>query len=267
MMAGILGGLTGNAGSTLSLWARESIVVDGTPIGPLGLQLREGLKVSGSVVFEGTAPTTLTNARVSLAGAAPISGMPDIAMFRQNASAGPLKPDQTFELSGVVPGVYQLSMMMPGMRLSASTPGEGWMVKSARVGDRDLMDGGVDLTGGSGITGLVVTLTNKPSELSGRVLDGAGQPFSAFPLVIFSTDRAHWGAGSRRVQHVQPATNGSYVIAGLPAGQYYLAAVTELDQKELASAAFLESLVGSALTVTLADGERKTQDVKLAGGT
>ena len=40
----------------------------------------------------------------------------------------------------------QLSMMMPGMRLAMNTPGEGWMVKSARVGDRDLMDGGVDLT-------------------------------------------------------------------------------------------------------------------------
>ena len=266
MMAGIMGGMTGTAGGTMSLWARESIVVDGNPVGPLGLQLREGLKVSGSVVFEGTPPEPLSNARVTISEPAPISGLPDIAMFRTNPSIGALKPDHTFEMAGVVPGVYQLGMMMPGMRLSSTTPGEGWMVKSAKVGDRDLMDGGIDLTGGSGITGLVVTVTNRPSEVSGRVLDGASQPFSAFPLVIFSADRNHWAAGSRRVLHVQPATNGSYVFAGLPAGQYYLAALTELDPKELASAAFLESLVGSAITVTLADGERKTQDVRLAGG-
>jgi len=266
MMAGIMGGLTGSAGGTMSLWARESIVVDGSPVGPLGLQLREGLTVSGSVVFEGTAPEPLSNARVTIAEPAPISRLPDFAMFRTNPSIGPLKPDHTFELAGVVPGVYKLGVMMPGMRLSSTTPGDGWMVKSVKVGDRDLMDGGIDLTGGSGITGLVVTLTNRPSEVSGRVLDGASQPFSAFPLVIFSVDRNLWGAGSRRVQHVQPATNGSYLFAGLPAGQYYLAALTELDPKELASAAFLESLVGSAITVTLADGERKTQDVRLAGG-
>jgi hypothetical protein len=169
-------------------------------------------------------------------------------------------------VAGVVPGVYQLGVMMPGMRTSLTTPGEGWVVKSARQGDRDLMDGGIDLTDGSGISGLVVTMTRRPSEITGRVLDGASQPFSAFPLVIFSTDRSHWIAGSRRVQYVQPATNGSFIFAGLPPGNYHLAAVTDLDTKELASAAFLESLVGSAITVTLADGERKTQDVRLSGG-
>jgi len=266
MMAGIMGGLTGNASGVLSLWAREPVVVDGTPVGPLGLQLREGLTVSGKVVFEGTAPESLANARVTMAEPEGVGGMPQVAMFRANQSVGPLKPDNTFEVSGVVPGVYKLAMTMPGMRLSSTTPGDGWMVKSATLGDRDLMDGGIDLNGGSGITGLVVTLTNRPSEVSGRVLDGASQPFSAFPLVIFSVDRNHWGAGSRRVQHVQPATNGSYLFAGLPAGQYYLAALTELDPKELVSAPFLESLVGSAITVTLADGERKTQDVRLSGG-
>lgn len=251
----------------MSLWARESIAVDGNPVGPIALQLREGLTISGSVVFEGQAPTSLTTARVTIAEPASATpGMPDIPMFRPGQSNGPIKADNTFEVTGVVPGVYQLGVVVPGMRPSLTTPGEGWVLKSAKVGDRDLLDGGVDLTSGSGVTGLVVTLTRQPSELTGRVLDGTSQPFSAFPLVIFSADRAHWTAGSRRVQYVQPATNGAFLFAGLPAGKYYLAAVTELDTKELASAAFLESLIGSAITVTLAEGERKTQDVRLAGG-
>lgn len=267
-MAGAMSGLLGGgAGAGMSLWARESIAVDGNPVGPIGLQLREGLTISGSITFEGEAPESLTGARVTMSEPAPPTGMPNIPMFRPGQSNGPVKPDNTFEVTGVVPGVYQLGVVMPGLRASLTTPGEGWVVKSAKVGDRDLLDGGVDLTGGSGVTGLVVTMTKQPSELSGRVLDGASQPFSAFPLVIFSADRAHWTPGSRRVQYVQPATNGSFLFAGLPAGKYYLAAVTELDTKELASAAFLESLIGSAITVTLADGERKTQDVKLAGGT
>lgn len=265
-MAGAMSGLLGGGGAGMSLWAREPIAVDGNPVGPIGLQLREGLKVAGTITFEGEAPSSLTGARVTIAEPAPTTGMPDIPMFRPGQSNGPIKPDNTFEVTGVVPGVYQLGVVMPGLRTSLTTPGAGWVLTSAKLGDRDLLDGGVDLTGGSGITGLVVTLTKQPSELTGRVLDGASQPFSAFPLVIFSADRAHWTAGSRRVQYVQPATNGSFVFAGLPAGKYYLAAVTELDTKELASAAFLESLIGSAITVTLAEGERKVQDVKLAGG-
>lgn len=257
----------GGVGGPMSLWARESIVVDGQPVGPIGLQLREGLTASGTIVFEGDAPLPLPNVRVAMAESNQIPGMPDIlSMFRGGQAPGQVKEDKTFEIAGVTPGVYQLGVVMPGLRTSLTTPGEGWVVKSARYGERDALDGGVDLSGGTNITGMVVTMTKRPSEVSGRVLDGASQPFSAFPLVIFSADRAHWTANSRRVQYAQPATNGSYVFAGLPAGKYYLAAVTELDTKELASVAFLDSLVGSAITVTLAEGERKTQDVKLAGG-
>jgi hypothetical protein len=266
MMAGVMGAMGGGVGGTMSLWAREPVAVAGSPVGPLGLQLREGLTVSGSLVFDGEPQAPTGTVRVSLAEPAAATGMPDLPMFRPGQSTVEAKPDHTFTVTGVVPGVYQLGVMMPGMRASLTTAGEGWVVKSATLGDRDLMDGGVDLTGGSGITGLVVTMTKRPSEITGRVLDSASQPFSAFPLVIFSADRAHWTPGSRRVKYVQPSTNGSFIFAGLPAGNYHLAAVTELDTKELASAAFLESLVGSAITVTLADGERKTQDVRLAGG-
>jgi hypothetical protein len=269
MMAAALAGMAsgmGGAASTLSLWARESITVNGQSVGPLGLQLRDGLTVSGTVVFEGSTPPSADAVRVGVAEPSANTGMPDMLMFRMNPSVGQAREDGTFELTGLVPGTYRLSVMMPGLRQNPTAPGEGWMLKSARLGDRELADEGIDLTGGTSLSGLVVTLTDRPSELSGRVLDAASEPFSAFPLVVFSADRAHWVSGSRRIHTVQPATDGSYVIAGLPAGQYYLAAVTTVDTRELASAAFLDSLIASAIRVTLAEGERKVQDVRLAGG-
>jgi len=265
LMAGLAGGGMGAAGGTMSLWAREPVQVDGLPVGPLGLQLREGLSVSGTVVFEGDQAPAAESVRVTLSEPQANTGMPDIAMLRMNPSVGQTTAEGAFTVNGVVPGRYQLTVMMPGLRLTPTEPGEGWMIKSLRLGDRDLADDGVDLNDGASLSGLVLTLTNRPSELSGRVLDAQSQPFSAFPLVVFSADRAHWGVGSRRVQTVQPATDGSYVIAGLPAGAYYLAAVTNVDTRELASAVFLESLIASSLSVTLSDGERKTQDVRLAG--
>lgn len=263
MAAALFGGSTG---STQTLFARERVDVNGLPVGPLGLTLREGLKVSGTVVFEGSAKPSPETVRVSLAEPnAALAGMPDIVpLLRMNPSIAQVKADTTFELTGLMPGLYKFSVMMPGMRLVATEAGQGWMVKSVRLGDRDLADAGVDLSAGGDVSGVVVTLTDRPSELTGRVLDGEAKPVSMFPIVVFSSDRAHWGPTGRRVHAVQPATDGSFVIAGLPAGQYYMAAVTEVDPRELTSVAFLESLIPSAITVTLADGERKSQDVKVA---
>ena len=54
-------------------------------------------------------------------------------------------------------------------------------------------------------------------------------------------------------------------MSGLPAGEYYVAAVTELEPGDLADPAFLEQLAAAAFKITLADGEKKQQDVKLGG--
>jgi hypothetical protein len=257
----------GGGPSSQTLWAREPISVNGQPVGPIGLQLREGLTMQGRVVFEGPPPDNLSAIRVTVSTpSAMLAGLPNLPMMRMNPSVGVVKDDGTFEVAGLMPGHYALSVAMPGYRLLPTEPGTGWMIKSARVGDVDLADVGVDLRGGDDIAGVELTLTNQPSELSGRVLDAAGTPVTTFPLVVFSADRAYWGATGRRVHALQPAADGGFLIAGLPAGQYYLAAVTEVDPRELQSATFLESLIPGAIGVTLADGERKTQDVRVQGG-
>ena len=50
-----------------------------------------------------------------------------------------------------------------------------------------------------------------------------------------------------------------------PPGTYFLAALTDVDREELFDRAFLEQVAAGALTITLADGETKVQDLKLAG--
>jgi hypothetical protein len=116
------------------------------------------------------------------------------------------------------------------------------------------------------VSGVVVTLTDKPSELSGTVLDAASRPTGAFPIVVYAVDRAFWGPGSRRVVQAQPASDGRFTVVGLPAGEYYVAAVTRLEPGDLENRQFLEDLVPSAIRLSLADGEKKTKDLKLAAG-
>ena len=51
----------------------------------------------------------------------------------------------------------------------------------------------------------------------------------------------------------------------MPPGEYFLAALTDPDPVQLKDPSFLEQLAASAIRVTLAEGEKKVQDVKLPG--
>jgi hypothetical protein len=181
------------------------------------------------------------------------------------------KEDGTFTVRGLMPGRYQVAVTGKAMRLNSLVPGmppaqTGWIVKSIRWKDQDLADTGIDLQAEVPVSGVVVTLTNQPAQLGGTVIDAAGRPTGAFPIVVFATDRAMWAPGSRRVLQAQPASDGKFSVIGLPAGEYYLAAVTRLEPGDLANRQFLEDLLPASLKITIRDGEKKTQDLKLAGG-
>ncbi len=254
-------------------WAKEEITVAGVEITDLSLVLQPGMTFSGRVVYEGTtlAPPTnpasqpfrLIPATAEAGGLAAIAGMLAVESRIVVASDG------TFSAPGIAPGLYRflaqpgvLGSLAPSVVASAG----GWVVKSAMAGGRDIADAVLEVKAGENVSGVVVTFTDRPTELSGRVFDQAGRVTADFPIVIVSTDRATWVSDSRRVRVVRPATDGRFVASGLPAGEYYVAAVTAIEPDQLADPVFLEQLAGVAIRLAIADGEKKTQDVKLAGG-
>jgi len=268
-MAGAMGGTRENPAT---LWASEAIAVNGQDLGPLELDLREGLTVSGTVIGEdGAVPPDVAALRITISR--PSSGNRTAAMVSNamNASAGAPKEDGVFAVRGLMPGQYQVTVSGKPMRLNSLIPGlapaaSGWVVKSIEWRGQDLSDSGIEVRADTPVTGVVVTLTSRPAELGGRVLDASGRPTGAFPIVVFSVDRAWWGAGSRRVAQAQPASDGKFLVVGLPPGEYFLAAVTRLDPGDLADRQFLEDLAPSSLRITIGEGEKKTQDLKLASG-
>jgi hypothetical protein len=132
------------------------------------------------------------------------------------------------------------------------------------VGGRDVADTGFDI-GAGGVSDLVFTFTDRATELTGQLTDAAGQPAAGYYIVVFSTDKTLWRQGARQLPApARSATDGQYRVAGLPPGSYYVAAIQEFDPADLADAAFLTQLVASARTVTLGDGEKKVQDLRMA---
>jgi 5-hydroxyisourate hydrolase-like protein (transthyretin family) len=262
MMSGMFGG--GNTAG--SLYASDAVVVSGQDISNLDLRLRPGVTISGTLVFEGSADRPKGAMQVSLVPVTANANAVGLALSMFQGANASVAPDLTFSMKGVMPNRYRASASLPGMIFGAPLPNATWTLRSIRVGDGpDLADTPFNVEAGRDWTGVTVTLTDKPIVLSGKVLDAQGRPSSAFPIIVFSTNPNHWSPGSRRVQQVRPASDGSYRVPGLPAGEYYIGAVTTLDLEDLFDPLFLQQIVPIAFRITLAEGETRQQDLKLGG--
>lgn len=264
-------------GNAATLWGEQEVVVDGQDLSGLTIRLQNGLSISGRVVVESAgAPTDVTHIHVSL-GTTPTGNSPqDLAMSMMMGASATVAADGTFTIGGLTPDRYRvmattseggirnlIAMVQPG---AADPAAGGLSLKSAVWQGQDAADVPIDLKAGADVSGVVVTLSDRQTQINGTVRDGAGRPTPNFPIVAFSTNHAHWFAGSRRVQQARVLSDGKFTITGLPAGEYFIAALTDLNASEMYDSTFLDSIVSAAIKVTLTDGEKKTQDLKLAGG-
>ena len=242
-------------------WARREVVLNGEDVTDLVLALQPSLTFAGRVAFEATTlvpPSDVTGVRLSLF-ARPVAAF---------SSTIPVRADGTFQTSTIIPGSYRLTAALPNTPVS---PGPGaasrWRVKSAIVNGRDVADVPFDIPANEGISNVVITFTDRATELSGTVLNAQGRPAPGSSVVVFSTDPTFWVQGTRRLPApARAATDGTFRFAGLPAGTYYAAALPDVDQAALSDDVFLTQLAASAVRVTLAEADKKVQDLKLPGG-
>jgi hypothetical protein len=237
-------------------WAIADLSVGGQNAS-VTLTLQPGLSVSGRVVFDGSLapPTDLTRIRISLTPAnnVGLSMMPTPA----SPSAG-----GAFGITGVLPGSYRVMASLPGAN-STATAGAGWTLRSATIGGQDVADVPVEMRAGMDLDNVVVTFTDRPTELSGRLEDASGRPAVEYFIILFSTDQRTWFTRSRRIVQTRPGSDGQFVVRGLPPGDYLLAALTDVQPGEWYDAAFLRSLVPAAMRVSLGAGEKKVQNLAI----
>jgi hypothetical protein len=162
-----------------------------------------------------------------------------------------LRADGSFTSPALAPGTYVL--VAPGLT-------------HARIGASDITDRLFDVT--EPIADIAMTVEDHVQTLVGRITDDSGIGIGGSTLVLFSTAEAHWHDRSRRVEAVDTDIEGRFRFGGpgdaiLPAGDYFLAVVTRLLPDEQYDPAFLRSLIPSAIRLSLAPGQRMTQDVKV----
>ena len=98
--------------------------------------------------------------------------------------------------------------------LAVSSSSSSWTVLSAMSAGVDLTDAPVEING-QDVTDVVVTLGNRPTNLSGEVTIPSGEAARDGWVIVFSTDRATWRPLSRRVFATQITADGRYsTVAG-----------------------------------------------------
>src|SRR5204862_5149497 len=135
-------------------------------------------EVTGRMIFEGTSarPADLTTV---LPFARPIGSSGSLLGLGRRADA-----DGTFALT-FVPGTYRIFGL--ANRGWAGLTGSTWWLKSFVVNGVDVADLPFEIRSG-GLSDVVVTLTDKRSDLSGTFQDGSGRPATDFALVVFPVE-------------------------------------------------------------------------------
>jgi hypothetical protein len=245
-------------------WASTEIDVSGSDVSGVTLVLQPGMTMSGRVQFDATSakpPTDLTKLRISISPLGPGG----TAVVNNTAYGGAqrnvqtaLREDGSFDLIGLTPGEYRIFV-----NTGATVGVEGFWPRSAMAEDHDLFDTLVTIAPNHNLDHVVVTMTDRHTELSGQLETPTGRPAADYYVIALPTERDWWKQSARRVKSTRPATDGRFVFADLPAGAYVLAAVDDLEPSDLNDPKFLEALSHAGIPVSLSEGEKKRQDVRL----
>jgi hypothetical protein len=235
------------------LWSTADVTVDGRNLSNIVLSLQPGGTLSGRVAFEGATaqPADVSRIRVTATPA-------DLSTNREimGPASGRVDAAGRFTIAGMVPGRY---------RISASAAGPGWFLESAVIDGQDTLDFPVELKN-QNVTGMVITFTDRQTELTGSIVDQHGQPAPAYTVVVYPADQRFWTPQARRIQSTRPATDGRFTFRTLPPGDYRIAPVIDPEPGVWYDAAYLQELDATALRVSIAAGEKKVQNLRISGG-
>jgi hypothetical protein len=141
----------------------------------------------------------------------------------------------------------------------------GWYLQSVTLNGKDITDRAFDLQADT--TSLVITLTDRPSKVSGAVTDAKGAPSRSAMVLVFPVDRDRWtgyGSTPRHVKSVATKQTGVYTFEHLPPGDYNVVAIEAAEADGWQDPARLEQLsnVAERLTVAASDS-LKTLDLRM----
>lgn len=244
------------SGQPTALFAQSSVSVSNADLSGLAVVMTEGAKVTGRVEFLGSLPPPaapqLRSLNIALNS---VDGRSTPTGGGFGAATPAVDQDLQFKTPSYPPGRYVVS----------TTGVPQWTLTSVTIGGRDVLDEGFELKN-SDVTDAVVTFTDRATNLTGTIRTPAGAPARTASVMIFPADYQGWisnGMSTRRSRTAVGTRTGTFTIAGLPAGDYLIAALDDADVEDPRDPAFVAAVARAARPLSLADGDRKTQDLQI----
>jgi hypothetical protein len=237
---------------TPALWGDVAVSVGQDHVSRLLVDLSPMAHIGGQIEFEGQMPSPAdasTSILIERADGRRDTGISRVAVVDEA---------WRFRSAGQPPGRYRVRLL--------GAP-EGWRVESMRLGGRDVLLEPVDI-GREDLTDLTIVLTAEPAAaVTGLVRDLRFRGVEAV-VVAFPADTQSWtisGVHDPRFLQVGSGPDGRYMMPDVPAGEYYLAALSASEDVLWREQSYLESLVSRAIEVTIKRGERRVVDLELSG--
>jgi hypothetical protein len=243
--------VAGGAGGSRRLWAQADVQVDGSYAPNITLSMQEGMTITGALSFDGALPLPAPLSRVRVTLSPHGQQMSSMGLSTLTATAD---ANGRFTFAGIAPGQYRI-------RATAAS----WTLKCVIAGGKDTLDYWVDVVPGENLTNVNVAFGDTNTDLTGTLQSALGQPTADYSVVIFPADNRYWVPLARRMRSVRPSTDGKFSFAGLPPGDYRLAAVVDPEPGAWFDPVLLQELLAASVSVRLVDGQPVVQDLRVSG--
>jgi len=233
---------------------RMSITVGGADVTGVVLRLRSHVTLTGQLVIEtdpagsGAQPPARFQIQID-----PAAGEASLARTPVGGRGGGAGGQMSY--ANITPGHYLLHL--------TDTP--GWVMKSVTLNGRDYTNQPFDLTNVEALSGFVMTVTNAVPDLAGGVRDSESLKADATMVIAFPVDPSLWkntGLWPAGMKSAIVSSANRFQIRSLPAGEYYVAAISRSFTDSWREAEFLARVAPQATRVTLTWSGRSTLDLQ-----
>jgi protocatechuate 3,4-dioxygenase beta subunit len=226
-------------------FASQPVEVGNSHIEGLQLVIAPGVEISGRLQVEGQADLTSAEFHVSLPAA------DNRGMFGGGECL--VENDGSFRIRNVHPGKYRVSFYGTGV--------EDLYLKSARMGDADVLDTDLDIRPGQGAGQLDLVMSSKSARVEGSVTDDQSKPLSGVQVVLVPDSSRR--SITRLFKTVATDQQGRFIVRGITPGEYKLFVFDDLEFGAQYDPDFLKQHEEKAKTLSLRESSQESVTMKL----